>query len=166
MTQSATQPVIFESHADLLAAVPVTFLMKSGTLRLADGRLSFTRSRNRVVFDAPMSEIHSVATNAFGITVWHGPKRYRFAIGHKSRVGVHSDNALIAAASLPGAISDYREARQGAGDWAATLRPLAGAVPSGVAVSAPWPMWKMMSVILGGIVGIVAVITVIAVALN
>ena len=167
MTDPAiTDSMIYESHADLLAAVPITFLMKSGTLRLADGRLSFTRSRNRVVFDAPMSEIHSVGTNAFGITLWHGATRYRFAIGQKYRAGIHSEVPVLAAVSAAAAISDYREARNSATDWALTLIPLQGAVPTGVAIKPPWPAWKTWVAIIGGVLAVAAVIVTVTIAFS
>jgi hypothetical protein len=150
-----------ETKADLLGAVPITLLMKRGQLRLADGRLSFTRSNNRVVFDAPMSEIHSVDKSSFGITLWHGTTRYRFAIGQKYRAGASSGIPLVAEVAAVGAIEDYRDARLGADVWVSMLRPLAGPAPQGVEVKASWPTWKTMLVILGGaciiVFGIVAI---------
>jgi hypothetical protein len=167
MTEPAIRDTtIYESHADLLTAVPITFLMKAGTLRLADGRLSFTRSRNRVVFDAPMNEIHSVGTNAFGITLWHKSTRYRFAIGQKYRAGIDSGVPVIAAVSAAAAIGDYRQARSSAADWASTLVPLQGSVPSGVAIRTPWPAWKTWAAIIGGITAVTAVIVTLTIAFS
>jgi len=154
-----------ESAADLLGRVPITLLMKSGTLRLADGRLSFTRSRNRVVFDVPMSEVHSIGISVFGITLWHGTTRYRFAIGHTSGGGIHPDNAVLALAAvaeLPGAIRNYREARQDAYAWATILNRSAGPVPPGLVVKAPWPTWKVVLVVVGAFTAITAAIIVAA----
>ena len=67
-----------------LVVLPVTFGLRAGNLRLADGRLTFTRRRGRVVFDAPVHELHSVARSSLGtgFHLWHGPTRYRFVVHH------------------------------------------------------------------------------------
>jgi hypothetical protein len=148
----------FESRVDLLGKVPLTLTMKSGMLRLADGRLSFTRSRDRVVFDVPMREVHSVAISSFGITLWHGTTRYRFATTQPPTPFAHSNNPLVAAAALPDAIRKYRRSREAASDWFDVLSPLAGPVPLGVTVDQPWSTKKSVAVMLAISFGVVVVI--------
>ena len=68
-----------------LVLLPVTFGLRSGTMRLADGRLTYTRRRRRqVVFDAPLDEFHSFARSSMGtgFHLWHGSTRYRFVSYH------------------------------------------------------------------------------------
>jgi hypothetical protein len=65
--------------------VPLTFGMRSGSMRLGDGRLTYTRKRQRrVVFDAPVGEFHSFARSSWGtgFHLWHGAKRHRFSLYH------------------------------------------------------------------------------------
>ena len=68
-----------------LVLLPVTFGLRSGTMRLADGRLTYTRTRRQqVVFDAPLDEFHSFARSSMGtgFHLWHGSTRYRFVSYH------------------------------------------------------------------------------------
>jgi hypothetical protein len=65
--------------------VPLTVGFRSGTMRLADGRLTYTRTRkHRVVFDAPVGEFHSFAPSSWGtgFHLWHGATRHRFSLYH------------------------------------------------------------------------------------
>jgi hypothetical protein len=67
------------------AVLPVTFGLRSGTMRLADGRLTYTRQRKqRVEFDAPVGEFHSFARSSWGagFHLWHGATRHRFSLYH------------------------------------------------------------------------------------
>lgn len=123
-------PSVVVSPADLLARVPVAMLVKSGELRLADDRLRFTVPPGKVLLDAPVSELHSVARAVTGIHVWHNDKRLRFAFGKGN---------------------DRADA------WVAALVPLVGRPPSGTHVRAPWPMWAWVLSLVGAIVVILAV---------
>jgi hypothetical protein len=65
--------------------VPLTFGLRSGTMRLADGHLTYTRTRKqRVVFDAPVGEFHSFARSSWGtgFHLWHGATRHRCSLYH------------------------------------------------------------------------------------
>jgi hypothetical protein len=65
--------------------VPLTFGLRSGTMPLADGRLTYARTRkHRVVFDAPVGEFHSFARSSWGtgFHLWHGATRHRFSLYH------------------------------------------------------------------------------------
>jgi hypothetical protein len=65
--------------------LPLTFGLRSGTMRLADGRLMYIRTRKqRVVFDAPVGEFHSFARSSWGtgFHLWHGTTRHRFSLFH------------------------------------------------------------------------------------
>lgn len=65
--------------------LPLTFGLRSGTMRLADGRLTYTHKRQRrVVFDAPVGEFHSLARSSWGtgFHLWHGATRHRFSLYH------------------------------------------------------------------------------------
>lgn len=75
MMQGSVEHVVF----------PLTFGWRSGTMRLADGRLTYTRKRkSRVVFDAPVGEFHSFARSSWGtgFHLWHGATRHRFSLYH------------------------------------------------------------------------------------
>jgi hypothetical protein len=67
---------------------PLTFGWRSGTMQLGDGRLTYTRKRKqRVVFDAPLGELHSFARSSWGtgFHLWHGATRHRFSLYHPVR---------------------------------------------------------------------------------
>lgn len=89
------------SDAQLLRAVPIPTVSQWGTLRLDDGRLSFTKKSGDTVFDVPANEIHSVRPmTSMGIHVWHGTTRYRLAAGVPSipgRIARDATNRAIAA---------------------------------------------------------------------
>lgn len=78
-----TVPLAIELEGDVdHAVVPITLGMRPGAMRLANGRLRYTRKfRNRVLFDAPVQEFHSFARSSWGtgFHLWHGTTRYRFA---------------------------------------------------------------------------------------
>ncbi|CAB4896956.1 unannotated protein [freshwater metagenome] len=108
---------VLTTHAELLAKVPVATFIKSGDLRLANDRLSFTTIGGEVLLDAPIDEIHSVAPAAVGLHLWHGSRCLRFA---------------------------FRESRDLAASWITTLTPLVSAPPSTLRVPPPWPKWAWM----------------------
>ena len=155
-----------ESRVELVRGVPITLLTVSGRLRLADGRLSFTRSRGRVVFDVPVGELHSVATSFIGFTVWHGRRRYRFTTHEPDSVvqGPGLLGATVAAAQLPGAFRRYREGKQLAQMWCDVLAPLVGSKPQDVRVRAPWPGWAWIMTIVGATLVLIGAILVVTLA--
>ena len=80
---TTTQRII-EGRVDQVV-VPITIGLRAGTMRLADGRLRYTRRfRGRVVFDAPIGEFHSLAPSSWGtgFHLWHGATRHRFMVYH------------------------------------------------------------------------------------
>ena len=131
--------------------------MLSGTLRLADGRLSF-RTRSKTLLDAPLAEIHSVAENAFGIVLWHGGTQHRFTFGRPASVRLYSNNLALIASALPKTFDDARAARGDTTSWLYRLEPLVGFAPPGTVVAPPWPKWKTWLTIVAGIVGTLVVV--------
>ncbi|MCU1368804.1 MAG: hypothetical protein JWN39_4443 [Ilumatobacteraceae bacterium] len=111
------------SAADLLPAVPFTVMMKTGELYLSGGRLRFTVGVD-VRLDAPVAELHSLAPAVMGIHIWHGPKRYRFALGNRDRRSPLAEQSAAVTAM-----------------WMDALQPLVGSAPAGVTVRTPWPRW-------------------------
>jgi hypothetical protein len=151
-------PMGMESRVELVRGVPITLFTRSGRLRLAGNRLSFTRSRERVVLDVPVSELHSVATSFIGFTVWHGKRRYRFTTHEPQTVvqGPGIVGATVAAAQLPEALARYREEKQLAQAWRDVLAPLVGPTPDDVRVRAPWPGWAWILTIVAATLVLIA----------
>ena len=80
----ATSTSVMEGSVEYVV-LPLTFGFRSGTMRLADGRLTYTRERKqRIEFDAPVSEFHSFARSSWGtgFHLWHGATRHRFSLYH------------------------------------------------------------------------------------
>ena len=141
---AAMDSAVIASRADLLPPIPFTVMMKPGQLRLADGRLRFTSKQHELLLDAPVAELHSVSQAAIGIHVWHGEKRFRFALGNRDRRAGAVDDVTALAAS-----------------WVATLQPLIGNRPTGLTVRKPWPRWAWMVGILALSVFFVAAVVVV-----
>lgn len=156
-TSAAVAHDVFETEAARLATVPIWLLALSGTLRLADGRLSF-RTRSKTLVDAPLSEIHSVAENAFGLVSWQGETQHRFTFGRPASARLYSNNLALAARALPKTFSDTRTASANTSSWLFRLEPLVGFPPPGVVVPPPWPKWKTWLTITGGVIGTLVVI--------
>lgn len=75
---STPTPTSYSSPAELLGKIPITLFMKSGTLALDNGQLSF-RTRRATVFEVPVAKVHSVrSVSRVGLELWHGETRYRF----------------------------------------------------------------------------------------
>jgi hypothetical protein len=101
----------------------LTVGMRSGTMRLADGRLRYTRKRkHRVVFDAPVGEFHSLARSSWGtgFHLWHGATRHRF-----SRPPGPARRARARRARLDRGRGPFRSQPEGAGAQSGGGRPLA-----------------------------------------
>lgn len=78
-TNDAEVPSELETPANqLIGPYPATFMMRHGTLRLADDRLSFTRDRGKVIFDAPAHEFHDFQLGRVkeSFKLWHGDTKY------------------------------------------------------------------------------------------
>jgi hypothetical protein len=143
MTTTATSRV--EGKVDHVV-VPVTIGLRSGTMRLADGRLRYTRRfRRRVVFDAPVGEFHSFARSSLGtgFHLWHGGTRHRFVVYHPV-VPVTAGAGL--AADLVEGVSTVRQglaaqarSQRDVESWEQALVPvIAAAPPPGVRVRPPF----------------------------
>lgn len=159
---------VVSSQADLLPAIPLAIMMKSGRLRLANDRLRFVTTDHDVVLDAPVSELHSVATAVVGLHVWHDEKRYRFALGARGAAPVKQKASKTAAGPTSrvlndrGELDDHSGTKVLAAAWVAALAPLVGSPPSGLQVRSPWPRWAwiaaLMSVSAFFIVAVIVVV--------
>jgi hypothetical protein len=158
------------TDAELLGTIPITLFMRSGQLCLDEDRLSF-RTRRKVVFDAPVGELHSVRGVARrGVHLWHGDQRYRLMFGPLTTGRTQTGDAVFDAVSAPGDLARSLTAdalgRHVRDDWLARLEPLAGTAPAGVEVKGPWPVWAwLLAVVLATLV-IIAAITGAVVALG
>lgn len=125
--------------------LPLTFGLRAGTLRLADGRLRYTRKwRNRIVFDAPVEEFHSLARSSWGtgFHLWHGAQRHRFVAYHPV-VSMPYGTGLVA--DVAEGVSQYAQARVAMNrsqadvdGWYEVLAPVVAAQPpAGVRVRPP-----------------------------
>jgi hypothetical protein len=149
---------------------PVTFTQQSGMLRLADGRLSFTRSRRRTVFDGALSEFHSFAPcyAGLGFHIWQGARchvvvfqRYGIPpVGSLGLIGValSLEATREAADHLPRSIADARK-------WRSVLPALiTSSPPSGLHVRPPLSTPKYWAAVSGAVLGTVTVMLGIVVA--
>jgi hypothetical protein len=141
-----------ESPANLMRWVPITLLMRSGTLQRRGDRITFTL-RNQVwdthpYLDAPVAEMHSVAVTLMGLTIWHGKRRYRFTfvspptmpLSQGSTQGYQS--AVIETDLLAMALNN-----SASGAWASNLEKDVGSPPPGLRVPKPWSMGKCLAFI-------------------
>jgi hypothetical protein len=171
-----TATLVMEGRVDLIV-LPITLGVRAGSMRLADGRLTYTRRRRgRVVFDAPVHEVHSFGRSSLGtgFHLWHGATRYRFVAGPPAApVG-----------DAPGLVGDVAEGvaqvRQGLAQtarcraevdrWHDALVPvIAAGPPLGVTVRRPWSPRRFVAttaalvagataVVVGAITAVVAVV--------
>lgn len=153
---------VFETSAELLRWVPISPASTSGKLKLDGDVLSFTTAiRGRVVFEAPVSEFHSVAPmTTLGLHIWRGTTRYRFAIGAVVTPvhGVSGNDAvdgLLAAASIPAVKARDARNRSLAAQWMELLEPRVGPRPSSVKVRRPWPFWTWIAGVVGAAVAVI-----------
>jgi hypothetical protein len=115
----------------------------SGTLQLAFGRLRFTTTGGRVVFDLPLSELHSLGVGELGtaIDVWHGDKRHRVSLAGPPEFMLPSAagaDPLIAAMGVESGVKQTRREREKAQAWKELLEPyIAPQPPPGVKVRRP-----------------------------
>lgn len=166
----------YEGQAEFLRWLPISLVSSSGKLRLADGRLSFTTDlRHKVLFDVPVGEVHSVSRSMNnGLHLWHGPTRYRLAVGDPvyasgvvtaaggadgGTVAGALGNAAASAASLPGRLRLDRANRAQADSWFEVLRSRQADPPAGVRVKPPWPNWAWWLGIAGFVLAFAAAVT-------
>jgi hypothetical protein len=163
-----TEDAAFESESERLRWLPITIAAQSGYLRLEAGRLTFrTDFRERVVFDYPANEIHSVAPmTSTGFHFWHDTTRYRFSTGIVTPVthpmtGSTLGNVAARAAALPAALANDAVRKLQNRAWLDLLAEHACEPPPGLRVRKPWPGWTWAvgvlltaAVLIGGIVAV------------
>jgi hypothetical protein len=154
-----------------LVLLPITFGLRSGTMRLADGRLTYTRKRRReVVFDAPLDEFHSFARASMGtgFHLWHGSTRYRFVSYHPVLPAEYGSglvaNAAESVVQMRQGLAKTALSRADVDRWHDTLAPaIAPAPPRGVDVRPPLSSGRYLAAVLGlataATIVVIAVIT-------
>ncbi len=159
-----TTPAL-EGRVDLVI-LPITLGLRAGTMRLADGRLSYTRRRRkRVVFDAPLHEFHSFGPSSLGtgFHLWHGATRYRFIVDEPA-VPVGYGSGLIADAAeavvqIQQGVARTARSRAEVDRWHDALVPvIASEPPSGVTVRRPWSTRRFIWATAGIVTGVTAVL--------
>ena len=163
VTLLAVADAEFSSKASLLRWVPISLFMVDGTLGVHDGRLTFTRSRDRVVFDAPVGELHSISRGAgAALYVWHGSRRLRFITGqvyvHHVRTGNDLLDTVTGVSAIGRAFAADAAAKDTRDQWLELLVPLAGDPPPGLTVKRPWPTWAWFLAVIGATLVLVAII--------
>jgi hypothetical protein len=159
----ASQPLETPAQYQRFARFPVTFTQQSGTLRLANERLSFTRSRARQVFNGALNEFHSFAPcyAGLGFHIWQGSRchvmvfqRYGIPpVGSLGLIGLGLSLEATREASegLPRSIADSRK-------WQRVLRPLiVSSPPPGVKVRPPLSTPKYWAAVAASVLGLVTV---------
>ena len=145
---------------------PLTFGLRAGPMRLADGRLRYTRKwRNRVVFDAPVAEFHSLARSSWGtgFHLWHGAQRHRF-IAYHPVVAMPYGTGFVA--DVAEGVSQYAQARVAMArsqadvdGWYEVLAPVVAAEPpAGVRVRPPLTRRRFALAMAGFAIGATAVV--------
>jgi hypothetical protein len=155
---------------------PLTLGLRSGTLRLAGGRLTYTRKRKRrVVFDAPVGEFHSFARayRGTGFHLWHGSTRHRFLV-YRPVLGVELGPSLAAEAiegfdRMRKGLAQEALSRAEVDGWHDALVPhIAASAPPDVAVRRPLRGARFWFALLGSAVAVtlafMAVVTAIVLA--
>ena len=117
-----------------MGKVPISLLMRSGTLTLDNGRLTFATKKN-VVFDHPVGEIHSVApVSRVGMRIRHGDRRYTLVPCYEAVHGTNTSNDLVDVVLATSQLSRARRAdermRDARDHWIELLRPMAGQPPA------------------------------------
>ena len=142
-----------ESRALLLRKVPIVIGATSGRLLLSGGRLTFTKSKGAVIVDLPVAELHSVSASSIGLIVWHGTRRFRFAVG-PGNTAIHGTGAVggvLAIAQLPGEIKAYKTGVAMIAAWVDAIKAQAhGVPPDGLKIHKPWGTVKTVLVVVAG----------------
>src|SRR4051812_35610512 len=139
-----------------LVLLPITFGLRSGTMRLADGRLTYTRRRHREgVFDAALDEFHSFARSSMGtgFHLWHGSTRYRFVSYHPVLPAEYGPSLVASAAEsvvqVRQGLAKTALSRADVDRWHDALVPaIAPAPPTGVEVDAPLSSGRYLATML------------------
>jgi hypothetical protein len=164
-----------ETSLDLVL-LPITFGLRSGTMRLADGRLTYTRRRHReVVFDAPLHELHSFARSSMGtgFHLWHGTTRYRFVSYHPVLPAEYGSslvaNAAESVVQMRQGLAKAALSRAEVDRWHEALVPvIAPTPPTGVEVRPPLSSGRYLGAMLGfataATIVLIAIITAIVLA--
>jgi hypothetical protein len=148
--------VVFETKAMSMRWVPLTLFASNGLLRLDHGRFTFSTRHGAPKLDTAASELHSVAPMmSRGIHVWHGSRRFRFAMGAPSVPLAPGLDPLLGPnqafetsqelAALPGVLSADQQKRRDTATWIALLREREASPPSDVSVRPPWPTWTWIA---------------------
>jgi hypothetical protein len=115
----------------------------SGSLELAFGRLRFTTPRGRVIFDLPLSELHSLGVGEFGtaIDVWHGDKRHRVSLAGAPEFmlpPMYATDPLTWTLGVTSGVEQFRREKETTRVWRELLQPYVAAdAPPGVKVRRP-----------------------------
>jgi hypothetical protein len=142
---------------------PVTFTQWSGTLRLARGRLAFTRSRDREVFAGELSEFHSFAPcyAGLGFHIWQANRRHVVVFQRYGVPPVASLGMIGLALSLEAtreAIDNLPPSMADARTWRTVLAPLVTSPPpAGVHVSPPLSTRGYWAAVISAVLGLVAI---------
>jgi hypothetical protein len=158
-----SQPLETAAQYQRFVRFPVTFTQQSGTLRLGEGRLTFTRSRGRQVFNGALSEFHSFAPcyAGLGFHIWQGSRCHvvvfqRYGIPPVGSLGVIGlvlslEATREASENLPRSIADAQK-------WQSILPPLiVSSPPAGVHVRPPLSTPRYWAAVIGAVVGLVTV---------
>jgi len=145
-----------ETSLDLVL-LPITFGLRSGTMRLADGRLTYIRRRHdEVLFDAPLHELHSFARSSMGtgFHLWHGSTRYRFVSYHPVLPSEYGSslvaNAAESVVQMRQGLAKTALSRAEVDRWHDALVPaIAPAPPAGVEVRPPLSSGRYLAAMLG-----------------
>ena len=144
---------VLESWALVLRKVPIAIGATPGRLRLAGGRLTFTKNKGGVIVDLPVAELHSVSASSIGLIVWHRTRRYRFAVG-PGNTAIHGTGAIggvLAIAQLPDEIKAYKTGVAMIAAWVDAIKAQAhGVPPDGLKIHKPWGTVKTVLVVVAG----------------
>jgi hypothetical protein len=130
MTTSTELRTTHSTPASLMGKVPITLLMRNGTLKLEHDRLTFTTTRGKTLFDHPVAELHSVGpVSRVGMRFEHGDRTYRLVPCYQAVGGVNTSNDLVdvvlGVAQLSRSMTADQRMRSARDEWIDILRPLA-----------------------------------------
>jgi hypothetical protein len=137
-----------ESQANLMRWVPITLLMRSGTLQRRGDRITFTlRNQDwnaRPYLDAPVAEMHSVAVTLMGLTIWHGKRQYRFTFASSPAVAFAGGSTQQFERAMDADLLATLQNASVSGTWASNLEKDVGSPPPGLRVPKAWSMRKWL----------------------
>jgi hypothetical protein len=132
--------------------VPITLLLRAGTLRRRGDRITFTLgnqdSNTYPTLDAPLAEMHSVAVTLMGMTIWHGKKRYRFTFVSPPAIPLSQGATQgYQSAMIDTDLLAMAQNNSASGAWVSNLEKDVGSPPPGLRVPKPWSMAKCLAFI-------------------